>query len=263
MLNNIDLETRIDQSLTFIEGCELGDCNHASHPMPRLAGFEVDEMNPEALVAGDAIVSIVAGMTKENKQIVKDTILFATLVANKAHPNGGVAWYEQFTKVLANCGWLSLSTGMSDYRVGNSRFTMEQAALKILESAIVAAALPGPTSLLLLKVAKDTVTALQESEKPLRLFEQSSKTHNGAKFAIASAAESSDGEIVMAMGALDFSTRLDVTNVLFWEWNSSSVQIKRAENHMTLNQAHFVRVRDVIEGKLNDQARQALEEFDI
>jgi hypothetical protein len=65
------------------------------------------------------------------------------------------------------------------------------------------------------------------------------------------------------MGALDFSTRLDVTNVLFWEWNSSSVQIKRAENHMTLNQAHFVRVRDVIEGKLNDQARQALEEFDI
>lgn len=263
MLNVLDVETNIKQRRDFIEGCELGDCDHAAHAMRSVAGFDVDEMNPEALVAGDTIVSIVAGMNKRNKQAVKDTLLFASLVANKSFPAGGVNWYKKLTEVLAYCGWVSQLSGLTDYSVGNTRFTMEQAALKILESAILAAALPGPTSVLLLKVAKDTIDALQESEKPLRVFENSSKTHSGAKFAIASTAQSKDGEVVMAMGALDFSTNLNVTNVLFWEWSSSSVRIKRAENHLTLNHVQFERVKDLVEGKLTESARQALEEFEI
>lgn len=263
MLSELDFESRIKQSIDFIQGCDLAGCDHASHTMPELAEFDVDEMNPEALVASNAIVSIVAGMTKTNKQVVKDSLLFSTLVANKAYPEGGVSWYKEFTKVLGICGWLSQSSSFSDYRVGNTRFTMEQTALKILESAITAAALPGPTSLLLLKVAKDTVDALQENDKPLRLFENSSKTHSGARFAIASAAESKDGEVVMAMGALDFSTDLNVTNVLFWEWSGSSVSIKRAENHLTLNRAHYERVRSTVEQRLTQNALDALIEFEI
>lgn len=251
MLNDFEVEEAvIQQDIRFIESCELADCDHDEHMASGLAGFEVDEKNAEAVVAGNSLVSIAAGMSNDNKQAIKDTVLFATLVANKSHPEGGVQWYRMFTRVLTGCGWFSQSTSFSDYRVGNSRFTMEQAALKILASALTAVALPGPTRVLMLKVAKDTISALQESEEPLRLFDKSSKTHSGAKFAIGSSAESKDGEVIMAMGALDFSTRLNVTNVLFWEWNSSSVRIKRAENHMKLNQGQYERMRDVIETKL-------------
>jgi len=251
MLNDYEVEeAAIQQDIRFIEDCELADCDHTQHMAPELAGFDVDEKNAEAVVAGNSLVSIAAGMSDDNKQAIKDTVLLATLAANKSHPRGGVQWYQMFTRVLTSCGWFSQSTGFSDYRVGNSRFTMEQTALKILASAITAAAVPGPTRLLMLKVASDTISALQESDEPLRLFENSSKTHSGAKFAIGSSAESKDGEVIMAMGALDFSTRLNVTNVLFWEWNSSSVRIKRAENHMTLNQRHYENMRSVIENKL-------------
>ena len=251
MLNDFEVEDSvIQQDLKFIENCELADCDHSDHMASGLAGFDVDEKNAEGVVAGNSLVSIAAGMSDYNKQAVKDTVLLATLAANKSYPRGGVQWYRMFTRVLTSCGWFSQGTGFSDYRVGNTRFTMEQTALKILASAITAAALPGPTRLLMLKVAKDTVSALQDSNEPLRLFEQSSKTHSGAKFAIGSSAESRDGEVIMAMGALDFSTNLNVTNVLFWEWNSSSVRIKRAENHMTLNQRHYESMRDTIETKL-------------
>lgn len=262
-MNDLSFETRIKESVEFIEQCELGDCDHALHRQNRLAKFDVDEANPEAVVADNTVIAITAGMTKDNKRIVKDTMLFASLVANKAHPNGGVAWYERYLNVLSYCGWFPQSSGLSDYRLTHSSFTLDQVALKILESALVAAALPGPAKLLMLKVAKDTIDALREKDKPLRLFNQSSKTHPGAKFAIAAAAESSDGEVVVAMGALDFNTRLNVTQVLFTEWSSSSVHIKRAENHMILAQDHYERVRDVVEKKLTGGARQALEEFEI
>lgn len=256
----------IEKSRLEIANCELAECDRTPHPAghPRALDAVDSGVTPsEAAVANDMIVSLMAGMRERNKQIVKDTVLFASLVADKAYPAGGVAWYDRFETVMKYCGWLPQSSAFSDYRASNSRFTMEQEGLKILASVITAMALPGPTSALMLKVASDTVQALQQSGKPLRLFETSSKTHNGAKFAIASAVETKDEEVVMALGALNFATSLDVTNVLFWEWNGSSVQIKRAESVMTLNQRHFEGVRDVINDRLAGNAREALAEFEI
>lgn len=259
----------IEKSKTEIANCDLGGCDHQEHidnKRKSLELIEVDEKNPGALVAGDTVISIVAGMSKENKQILKDSVLLASLAATKKYRDSNenaVKWYETFTRVLGYCGWFSQSRELSDYRSRNTRFTMEQEALKILESAILAMAVPGPTSLLLLNVAKDTVKALQTSDKPLRLFENSSKTHKSAKFAIASAAESSDGEVIMAMGAVNFVTSQDITNVLFWEWNNASVGIKRAENHLVLNLQHYERVRSEVEAKLTANARSALAEFEI
>lgn len=263
MFNEFADNKTIRESLEFLENCELGSCDHSFHPQSRLMAFDVDEKDPEALIINDTIASIAAGMSKENKQIVKDTLLFATLAANAADPTGGAAWYRQHKAVLNFCGWGNQQWAVRDYQSRHSRFTMDQVALEILGSAITAAALPGPTSLLLLKVAKDTVTALQRNEKPLRLFESSSNQSSGAKFAIASSAESLDGDVVMAMGAVSFKTRLDVTNVLFWDWIGSSVDIMAAEDHVFMNRRHYEDVRHVVEGKLTASARKFLENIEF
>ncbi|WP_426119149.1 hypothetical protein [Pseudomonas sp. DSP3-2-2] len=255
-MNNIDIESRISESRAFIDSCELGSCKHT-------ALMRDDEKSAQALVINDTIVSLVAGMSAANKAVVKDCMLFASLNADKTFPEGGVQWFNQYKTVMAYCGWTSQSAELSDYKSANSRFTMEQEGLKILSSAITAMALPGPTSLLLLKVAKDAVEVLQSSEKPLRLFENSSKTAKGAKFVIGSAVESQDNELAMALGAMDFATSINVTNVLFWEWNSASVSIKRAENHLILNQRHFEGIAETLREKLTENARKAVLEFDI
>lgn len=262
-MNELAVENVIRHNIKSINDCDLGDCSHAGHKMAELAAFNVDQMKPEGVVAESSIVSIVAGMKRENKQIVKDTVLYATLVADKLHSEGGVEWYDEFVKRLKICGWTPQSTGFSDYHVSNTRFTLEQEALKILQSAILAATLPGPTSVLMLQAAKDTVTALQKDDKPLRLFENSSKTTKGAKFAIGSSAESKDGEVVMAMGALNFDTSLDVTNVLFWEWSSSSVQIQRAENVLIFNDRLYRGIKDLLEKQLDKHALKSILDFEL
>lgn len=254
----------VEESRLAISECELSNCDHGSHSlglMQSLKSLEVDEKNREAAVANDVVVSIVAGMSKQNKQIVKDTILFSSLVANKRFPDGGVSWYNEFRSMMSYCGWVQQTRDMSNYKTGNSSFTMEQEGIKILASAISAMALPTKTAELMLKVAKDTLQVLQGSEKPLRLFESSSKTHDGAKFAIASSVESPDGEVLIGLGALDFTTSLNVTNVLFWEWNSSSVAIKSAEGHMFLNHRHFKDMKSYIRNKLTEGPRKALMEI--
>ena len=227
------------------------------------AAFDVDEKAPTAQVIGNTIVSIVAGMSEDNKKIINDILLFATLASNKAAPQGGISWYQKYIQVLTSCGLYSQSSGWADYSFKHKSFTMDQVALEILKSAIQAAVLPGATAVLMLKVAKDTIDALQRNDAPLRLFERESKTHDGAKFAIATAAESSDGSVAIAMGSVDFSTSLGVTNVLFWEWSNTSVRIQRGENVLTLNHGQYARVRKAVEAKLDGFADKSIESFEI
>ncbi|MCS3472808.1 hypothetical protein M2401_006574 [Pseudomonas sp. JUb42] len=230
--------------------------------MDSLKTFDVDEKNPEGAVANDVVISIVSGMSKKNKQIVKDTVLLSSMGARKKFPAGGIATYNEFIRRMSLCGWTFQHSAMSTYTTESSRFTMEQEGLKILASAVSAMALPGPTSALMLKVAKDTIDVLRANDKPLRLFESSSKTKDGVGLSIASAVES-DGEVLMAVGAIDLATSLDVTNVLFWEWNSSSVSVNRGECQMFLNHRHFESVQSEIEKVLTEAARKALMDFEI
>lgn len=257
MLQELVKDSLLKSKRDSLQSCDL-NCDHTSHPSSRIGFFSVDETKPEAMVTSDTIVSIVAGMSRENKLIVRRTVQFCSMVASNEHPRGGVAWFDRYEELLGLCGWVSPQWSTTDYSASNTRFTMDQVALDILKSAIVAAALPGPASVLLLKVAADAVDALKDDEKPLRLFEQSSKKHNGAKFAIAASAQSDEGDVVMAMGALDFRTSLSVTNVLFWEWSRSSVAINRAESVMELIPESYEDVRDIVEKKLKDHQRQTL-----
>jgi hypothetical protein len=263
-MNNEGLN--VEDSKKFIQGCELGNCEISTFMgVPALASLvAVDEKRPEAAVVGNGIVSFVAGMSEANKAIIKDCHLFANLAANKANPEGGEAWYQTFKKVMQHLGWSSQQSGLSDYQASSGRFTMEQEGLKILAGAIAAAAVPGSTAaLLLLQVAKDAVETLSKKEVPLRLFERSSKTPKGAKFSISAASESADGEVIIAMATVDFSSSVNVTNVLFWEWNSTSVKVNAAEDHLIFNQRHFNEVKDEVRAKLTASARNAIAEFDI
>ncbi|MFH4134713.1 hypothetical protein WAI79_20090, partial [Acinetobacter baumannii] len=63
---------------------------------------------------------------------------------------------------------------------------MDEVGLETLGSAVAAAALPGPASLLMLKVAADAIAALKDKKEPLRLFESQTKNHRGGSFRIAS-----------------------------------------------------------------------------
>lgn len=194
-----------------------------------------------------------------------DSFLFATLVANKAfNPETQSAeWYTRFNKVLSTVGWFSNSWSYARYRSTHQRFSMDQAAIEILGSAIAAAALPGPASAAMLKVAADTVSALKAQEKPLRLFERQTKSHNGANFRIGACAESADGTVNLAMGAVNFLTSSNVTDVLFWEWNSTEVQTFRGENTLVLNTRMYAQNRQLIQQRLGNNAKSAIEEFDI
>jgi hypothetical protein len=252
----------------FINQCQLANCSHSliehvsamETPAPRLL-----ETPSQAAIVGSNLLAFAEGFSRQNKEDVMDSFLFATRVANKAFSaeTQSQEWYGRFNKVLATLGWFSTNWSYSRYRSKHQRFSMEQAGLEILGSAVAAAALPGPASFAMLKVAGDAVAALKAQDKPLRLFERQTKTHTGANFRIGACTESTDGTINMAMGAVNFSTDSTVTNVLFWEWNSAQVSAFRGEDHLVLNTRIYATLRKKIQDRLSDSAASAIDEFAI
>ncbi|MBX8477645.1 hypothetical protein K5D38_22960 [Pseudomonas cichorii] len=259
-------------SLNYIENCELASCTHslAEHTEAMSARLRsgdqpVVPVAPQGAVVGGSVVAFTEGVSRQNKEDVMDSFLFATLVANKAfNPESQTQlWYGKYNEVLAKLGWLSVNWSYARYRTTRQSFTMDQVGLEIIGSAIAAAALPGPASAAMLKVAGDAIAALKAKDKPLRLFEHQSKTHKGGSFRIAACSESSDGFVNVALGAVSFNTEINVTNVLFWEWNNSDVSTYQGQNNLVLNSTVYQRHRELVRERLGNNAKDAIEEYEI
>ncbi|MDU8499349.1 hypothetical protein RYB01_09145 [Pseudomonas syringae] len=263
-------------NLDYIAACELAECppllaSYAAGRAPELplASDATDSSSEDDSATGAVVesnlIAFAKGVSPQIKQDVMNSFQFATLAANKAFKAETQTdqWYEKFNEVLSKLGWLSTHWNFARYRATQQRFTMDEVGLEILGSAIAAAALPGPASLLMLKVAADAVAALKARKEPLRLFESQTKSHRGGSFRIASCIESDDKTVMLAMGAVRFNADSDVTDVLFWEWQNTSVETWKGENTLALNTSMYARHRDMIQQRLDESTRNAIAEFEI
>lgn len=261
------------QRTDYLATCELADgscplAEHVTHmttPPESAASLQAPASNADAAVVGGSLVAFAEGVSRQNREDVMDSLLFATLVANKAaNPEtDSDRWYQQFNTVLATLGWFSTTWRYGRYHTNQRRFTMDEAGVEIIKAAIAAAALPGPASAALLKIATDALTSLSAKKGPLGLFEQQTKTSHGGNFRIASCHESQSGDVHLSMGAVAFRSRLSITDVLFWEWNSADVETYRGENNLTLNTRAYAGHRTLVRDRLNTSLRTAIAEFAI
>lgn len=223
------------------------------------------EKPDRASIVGDGILAFVSGMSEQNQADIQHSYLFASLVANKQYPRDeqGKEWYQLFLQVMQDCGWTILQKYYDSVAASGKSFKMDQLVLKILGSAVAAAAVPGPTSLLMLKVAGDAIAALQANDRPLQVFDQNIKESGTGGFGVAACHETQQGEVILALGAVRFIKRTNQTKVLFVNWDSSSVDLYRGECHMTMVPAIISRTRATVIAKLGDRAQKKIEEYEI
>lgn len=224
----------------------------------------LDARNEEASVVSNTILAFVAGMSRENKDAVKKTVLLAILVADKAFggERGSESWFNKFYGTMNALGWVPERYDHARYRMHDKRFTVEQVGLTVLASAIATIAGVGPVAAMLLKVAKDAIEVLPRSDAPLELFKRETRDYEKGSYCLGSCIES-QGEVSLALGAVRFSTRLGTTDLLFTEWHNSEINIVRGEAAWFLDQEEYLFHRDAIVGRLRDKAKNDISNYQI
>ncbi len=204
-----------------------------------------------AAVVENVLVSIAGGMSSRNKEIVCDAVQYAMTKAGHSRKN--VEWYETFMRAMTICGFPSTRARFGEYQATDTRLTMDKLGLEIL-TRLIGSAVAGPLSgKLLLGLVGSAFESLKSQDEPLQLFQRSVKRFNDVSFAIVSGVETVDGDVLLAMAIVTLKVQLNVTNVLFWDFNTSSVTIERGENATILNRRHWQRAERLVDEYLTNE----------
>ncbi len=220
---------------------------------------ERTSLGAQAMVIENVLVSVTAGMSSRNKEIVMDTVQYATMVAGNSRKS--VEWYERFSGAMIRCGFPETRSRFGKYRAKGARLTMDKLGLEILGSLIASATVGPLTGQLLMELAGNAFDALKREDKPLQLFQRSSKPWDDVSYAIVAGVETADGDVVLAMAVVTIDVNVEVTNVLFWDFDSSSVAIERGEDVRQLNNRQWRRAEKDVDDYLMNETKAAFEKF--
>lgn len=223
-------------------------------------GFDSSESSgpQSAVVAPEHLIIFSGNMSAEHKDYVTNSLLYSDLAA--VHRTRKIAnlserrkaWYKDKTDIMKGLGWAGFADSMRAHSASSRKFTMDQVGLEILANALAAAAVPGISTAVLLNLASDAVNSLRQGGEPLRLFQKESRTHQDGKFNIAVCMESPQGDVVLVSTNIYFITSHSVSNVLFWEWQSSDVDVASAGDKLVLNEGRFQRGKQRLADRLDD-----------
>ncbi|MGH8417018.1 MAG: hypothetical protein ACRER8_06960 [Pseudomonas sp.] len=219
-----------------------------------------------AAVTGQALIGFVEGMSQQAREDVLDTVTYATLAADKRYDvvtqNG--EWYKTFRGAMTKAlNWTPQDIAYISHSNRERVLTMDQVGLQLIASTIAAAGTGGAAGPLMLQVAQDAIEALRGQDEPARLFNSRTKKPGGARFLVGGCNESADGVIVLAVGAVEVKSRVNVTNVLFVNWNSLAVDLNRSADVFVFHQSLYAQRRDRVRRALLNSSDAALMEFPI
>jgi hypothetical protein len=203
-------------------------------------------------------VSFVGGLSKTHQSDVLNSTLLAQLAANKKfdRENQTKEWYGFYRNVLENIGWVIQEFDFTRYSDSSSSFSVDEIVIKLL------AAIATQNDIAVVAETLEAVKALGGDDGRVKLFDQNSSKLTKGNFQI-SVANDADGVVVMKMGAFYFNTDRNVTNVLWFRFQSASSQMYQSRQVINLDNDIYAQVRADVIAKLGDNARKFVAEIEI
>jgi hypothetical protein len=248
----------VDQTRSFINELELPEVQPEVKKLYRAEADAFKEGTEGAATDGGSLVSFVSGISSIHKSDVLNSTLLAQLAASKKFDrfNNTIAWYDFYISVLAQVGWVVPAFAFRDYSPSGQSLVLSDAVLDIMSAIATGNEM---------KILETTLNSLREkpgNEGPLVLFDQQSYPETIGTFQIFPVSES-NGQLVMALSAMEFHADKHVTKFLWWSWSKTSVRLRQSAQKAVLNEDVYGKVRQQVIDKLGDRAAQFIKDIEI
>lgn len=218
-----------------------------------------------AAVVESSLLAFGAGMTAQNRQDVKNSYLFATLVANKRHNQLTLseAWFDYFLDAMTDCGWAVARRTHEKSSDTAQSLTLANVAVKAVQVAASSLLSGGPVVQALGLFAEKAIEGLNKDEEALTLFKRSLYRQSNVMVGVASCIETKDGEVVMALGAIQRTVRNEDLDTLLFDWDSNTSSTYRSTAALSFNSQIYAKARDLIEQRLGERALSRIMDYEI
>jgi len=257
--------------VTYVKSLEIPDLQtHAKAygittlvaAAPRTAPVlaEVADKPSASLIEGQ-VTAFTVGLSGQDKQDVEYTILAAQLnsdikVTDNQSLNGMKAWFKNYTTVMSNLGWI-MSFDWEQYHASSQGLSMDKVMIEVL------AAVASQNGAAIAKAALDAMQKLPKDGDRIKMFSNSTTSGSAGKFLLGVAAKDNEA-ISLACGsfAMDYTTR--GTTVLWFNWQSSNINIYKDQKTCTFNQDYYAKgARAALEAKLHDHAAHYVSDLNL
>lgn len=208
-----------------------------------------------ACVAGSSLVSFTSGMSRQNREDVLNSTLLLQLAANKAFSKAGQRqeWFDFYINGLSRLGWVVSSGTLEEYTANQSAFTIDEVALDIIDLAQSGSSFT--------PIVRKSLASLEKNQSALSLFESRSHHVLGAMFQILPCTQTADGNVVMLLNCMEFSSNSLRTDILFSSYRRSEVKIFHSTQLATLDLRLYSHVRETVLNKLDHNASQFVKQL--
>jgi hypothetical protein len=237
-------------------------------PVPT-AGFEAaaeakvhfDAVKNQAAVVGSEVISFVKGVSTERRQDIVNCALLAQLAADaKVKDRTNLFdWYDAYYDVLTNLGWVIQAKGFASYEEEAQGLEAHEAILKVATVLLGAS----PTALAIVVSTIEAMKSMEADNPWITIFDRESRSAESAKFQIALAEESEDGQFMISMMAFALKADSTLTQVLFFKIRSDSVSLKHRSGSVTIDEDVLAGVRDKIRTKLVGRTSGFVDSLDL
>jgi len=246
---------KIDQIKKYIGELELPTTGRASTTRgPSLVLTE----DASAAVNAGSLTSFVSGITPTHKSDVLNSTLLAQLAANKQYNRFSqtMQWYDFYVSVLAQVGWVIPAFAFRQYQPSGKSLELSSAVLEIL------GAIATGNELAILAATLKSLNQNSSNENALTLFDQQSFPENIGTFQVFPVGED-DGQVVMALSAMQFRSEKHVTRFLWFSWTNTSVYLSQSAQKAILNEEVYGKVRQSVIEKLGNRAEEFIKGIEI
>jgi hypothetical protein len=216
----------------------------------------------QALAVGGQIAEFSPAISPELRGDLSNCLLLAQLAADKAagSPAQDVrSWYQTYSSVLRNTGWLVSEGDFQEQAVSADGVFVHKEIIPLLTAFLG----PAVAAVSLVVQMLNSLSAMQQNQPWITLFQSESQTLNGAKLQVSLVDKNANGDAAVNLLSVGIETSQRITQVLFFRVSRQSTRLSKTTGTMTMSPAMLARIREVVQAKVAQHVFDNIANIDI
>ncbi len=204
---------------------------------------------PQVVAVGSQLCEFTAVVEPAMRQDLSNCLLLAQLAADKAvgSPASDIyRWHDSYIGTLQKTGWLLADVDFQEQALSADGVFVHKEIIPVVMAFLGPAATAGTLILQML----NSLSAMQQNQPWITLFQSESQTLNGAKFQVSLVDKDANGDAEVRLLAVGVEASQRITQVLFFKLHRQSTRLRRAQGAMTMSPATLAKIRDPLRARV-------------
>ncbi len=218
-----------------------------------------DPDKDQAWVVGPQIFSFIKGVTAERREMIANSALFASLVADATgKQRESEAWYTTYTNALTRLGWVLQDSTNRHYDQEHKGSTVHEAVLEFVAVLGV-----GGTALGIVTAALKAMQKVGDNKPWITLFDRQTNSENLTGFQVGLVSQDANADFQIKLMSFTLKLTQINTQILFIKFDTFGVHMDARGSSVTVSDEILREALPALKARLKSYVSSYVSEVEL